>query len=70
MLLNAKANVFVAALTSLRAVSANFGPMLFWAALIVALTLLGMMTGFLGLIITFPVIGLASWRAYRALVAP
>jgi uncharacterized membrane protein len=32
------------------------------------LTVLGIATGFLGLTITFPVIGLASWRAYRDLV--
>ncbi|MCA8903127.1 MAG: DUF2189 domain-containing protein [Hyphomonas sp.] len=68
MLLNEKGNVFVAAITSFRAVAANFIPMLVWAMLIVALTVLGIATGFLGLVITFPLIGLASWRAYRDLV--
>ena len=68
MLLNTQANVFVATLTSLRTVAKNFLPMLLWGLMIAALTVLGIATGFLGLIITFPVIGLASWRAYRELV--
>lgn len=68
MMLNEKANVFVATVTSVRAITRNFLPMLVWAMLIVILTVLGIATGFLGLIITFPVIGLASWRAYRQLV--
>ena len=68
MMLNTQANVFVATITSLRTVARNFLPMLVWAVLIVALTALGIATGFLGLVVTFPVIGLASWRAYRDLV--
>lgn len=68
MLLNTQANVFVATITSLRTVARNFLPMLVWAVLIVVLTVLGIVTGFLGLVVTFPVIGLASWRAYRDLV--
>ena len=60
--------MFVATLTSLRAVARNFLPMLLWGIIIVALTVLGIATGFVGLIVTFPVIGLASWRAYRDLV--
>jgi uncharacterized membrane protein len=68
MLLNTEANVFVATLTSLRTVAKNFLPMLLWGVMIVALTVFGIATGFLGLIVTFPVIGLASWRAYRDLV--
>jgi uncharacterized membrane protein len=68
MLLNEKTNVFIATITSVRTITQNFLPMLVWAMLIVALTALGIATGFLGLIVTFPVIGLASWRAYRELV--
>lgn len=68
MLLNREANVFIATITSARAVVQNFFPMLVWATLIVILTALGIASGFLGLIISFPVIGLASWRAYRELV--
>lgn len=68
MLLNEKTSVFIAMITSVRTIAQNFLPMLVWAMLIVALTALGIATGFLGLIVTFPVIGLASWRAYRDLV--
>ncbi len=68
MLLSRKTDVFIATITSVRTVTRNFLPMLVWAVLIVGLTALGIATGFLGLIVTFPVIGLASWRAYRDLV--
>lgn len=68
MMLSTRANVFVATLTSLRTVARNFLPMLLWGLMIVALTVLGIATGFLGLIVTFPLIGLASWHAYRDLV--
>ncbi len=68
MLLDRKTDVFIATITSVRAVAKNLFPMLIWAMLITALTILGILTGFIGLIIVFPLIGLASWRAYRELV--
>jgi uncharacterized membrane protein len=43
--------------------------MLFWAALIVLFTAAGLVTIFLGLIVTLPLIGHASWHAYRDLVS-
>ena len=69
MLLNEKTDVFIATITSVRCVAHNFLPMLVWALIIASLTTIGIATGFLGLIIVFPVIGLASWRAYRELVS-
>lgn len=68
MLLDSRANVFAAAATSVRSVTLNFRPMLVWAALIVVLLLLSAATGFVGMIVIFPWLGLASWRAYRELV--
>ena len=68
MLLNPHANVFAAVATSVRAVNANFFPMLLWAVIITVLLLLSAATGFLALIVIFPWLGLASWRAYRSLV--
>lgn len=68
MLLNPQANVFAAVATSVRAVNANFFPLLLWAVIITALLLLSAATGFLALIVIFPWLGLASWRAYRSLV--
>lgn len=69
MLLESDANVFAAAFTSLRAVAANFAPMLLWAGLIAVLMLLSAATAWTALIVVFPWLGLASWRAYRDLVS-
>lgn len=69
MLLDRNANVFAATATSVRAVVANFPTMVLWAAILAGLTLASAFTGFLALIVVFPWLGLASWRAYRALVA-
>jgi len=68
MLLDQKTNVFVAIVTSVRAVMENFWPMTLWAAMIAILTLATAATGFLALVVVFPWLGLASWRAYRELV--
>ncbi|MEO0786276.1 MAG: DUF2189 domain-containing protein [Pseudomonadota bacterium] len=68
MLLDRKNDVWIATITSFRAVTTNFLPMALWGVLIAVLTTIGIATAFFGLIIVFPVIGLASWRAYRALV--
>ena len=70
MLLDQKADVFIATVTSFRAVSRNLSPMLLWAFLLAILLLATVFTGFLGLAIVFPWLGLASWRAYRTLVHP
>jgi hypothetical protein len=44
------------------------GPMIVWALLIAVLTLSTLLTGFLALVIVFPWLGLATWRAYGELV--
>jgi uncharacterized membrane protein len=69
MLLNPNASVFAAVATSVRAVNANFFPLLLWAVIITVLLLMSAATGFLALVVVFPWLGLASWRAYRSLVA-
>ncbi|NQY96627.1 MAG: DUF2189 domain-containing protein [Henriciella sp.] len=68
MLLSAKSDVFIATITSVRCVTKNFLPMLVWGLLIVVLTAIGIATVFFGLILVYPLIGLATWRAYRDLV--
>lgn len=70
MLLDQDADVFIACVTSFRAVSRNLPAMLLWAFLLAALLLATVFTGFFGLAIVFPWLGLASWRAYRTLVLP
>ncbi len=68
MLLSVKTDVFIATITSVRCVTKNFLPMFVWGVLIVLLTGFGIATAFFGLILVYPLIGLASWRAYRELV--
>ena len=63
-----QANVIDAIATSFRTVQTNFGPMLFWAVLIVGFTAAGLATLYLGLVVTLPLIGHATWHAYRDLV--
>lgn len=69
MLLDRRTSVFEATVTSVRAVHDNLAPMLLWAAIIAVLTLGSAATGFAALVVVFPLLGLASWRAYRDLVA-
>jgi len=53
---------------SVRTVMRHPGPMLLWAWLIAVLIVLGMATMFVGLIVVFPLVGHATWHAYRALI--
>ncbi len=57
-----------ALLTSARAVGENPGPMLLWALIILVSTSLSLATGMLGFLVSVPVLGHASWHAYRDLV--
>lgn len=68
MMLDRKTDVFIATITSFRAVLKNPLPLLLWAIIIAVLTAIGIATAFFGLILVFPLIGLASWHAYRELV--
>jgi len=45
------------------------GPMLLWAWLIAVLTAFGVATMFVGLVVVFPLIGHATWHAYRSVIA-
>lgn len=63
-----KVDAVTAIVTSVRAVRDNPGPMLLWAVLIAAITGLGLATVYLGLVVTVPLIGHATWHAYRDLV--
>jgi uncharacterized membrane protein len=61
--------VLGAVLTSWRVVLEHPAPIALWAALLMMLTLIGMATALLGLIVIGPWLGHASWHAYRDLVA-
>ena len=55
---------------SVRTVLANPAAMVFWAGLIVVFTAMAMVPFFLGLTLVIPLIGHATWHAYRDLVGP
>jgi uncharacterized membrane protein len=54
---------------SARATFANLPAMLVWAALIVGLTAIGFITLLVGMVVVAPLLGYATWHAYRDLVA-
>lgn len=68
MLLDRDVNVFVAVATSFTAVRRNWPAMTLWAGLIVAFTAFGIIPLFLGLAVTMPLIGHATWHAYKDVV--
>jgi uncharacterized membrane protein len=68
LLLDRRVTLMQAVLTSWRTVLANPLPMALWAALIMGFTVLGLGSALLGLIAVIPMLGHASWHAYRDLV--
>jgi uncharacterized membrane protein len=68
MLLDRPVDAITAGLTSLRLVLTQTGPLLLWGALIVLLVVAAMLPWFAGLLVVGPVLGHASWHAYRAAV--
>jgi len=68
MILDRPTDAITAGLTSLRLVLTQPGVMLAWGATITALVLLAMLPWLLGLLVVGPVLGHASWHAYRAAV--
>lgn len=70
LLLDRPVAVGDAVLTSVRAALANPAAMALWATLILAITLLGMATALVGLVVAVPWLAHASWHAYRDLVEP
>lgn len=70
MLIDREVDAVTAAATSMRACCANPVTAALWAATIVALTLIGALPIFLGLVVVIPIIGHATWHAYRDMVVP
>ena len=69
MILDRSVDAVSAGLLSMRLVATQPGVMWLWAALIGLLSLVAMLPGFVGLLIAAPVLGHASWHAYRAVLA-
>jgi uncharacterized membrane protein len=70
LLLDRRVTLLQAVLISWQTVLANPIPMAFWAALIMGFTLLGLGSLLIGLVAVVPMLGHASWHAYRALIDP
>jgi uncharacterized membrane protein len=70
MIMDRQVDAISAGLTSIRACLQNPGVMLLWGALITLLVALAMLPFFLGLFVVGPVIGHATWHAYRHIVPP
>lgn len=69
MLLDRDCDALTAVRTSMLAVARNLPAMGVWGVLITLLTMSGLWTLYLGLIVAMPIVGHASWHAYRDLVA-
>lgn len=68
MLMDRQVDVFTAMHTSVQAVRTNWQAMTLWACLIVMFVGIGLVTFYLGLIVAMPLVGHATWHAYRDLV--
>ena len=69
LLLDRDVDFITAMITSVRAVTLNPVPMLGFAAVVMVLTVAALLPLFLGLIVVLPVLGHATWRLYRRVVA-
>lgn len=67
MLFDERTDAFTAMGTSISLVWNNLPVMLMWGAIVLVLFLVSVITGLLGLIVIFPLLGHATWRSYRAI---
>ncbi|MCF7991282.1 MAG: DUF2189 domain-containing protein [Thiohalocapsa sp.] len=68
MLMDRDVDGFTAIRTSVKAVTVNWAPMTLWAALIVLFIGAGLLTFYIGLALAMPLVGHATWHAYRDIV--
>lgn len=68
MIVDRDISVIEAILTSIRATVVNWKAMALWAGLIVVFTAMALVPFFLGLALVLPLVGHATWHAYRDLV--
>jgi uncharacterized membrane protein len=67
MLLNERLDAFTAMGTSMALVWNNLPAMLIWGAIVLGLVVASLVPGMLGLIVAFPLLGHATWHAYKAI---
>jgi len=70
LLLDRDVDFVTGMVTSVRAVVTSPVPMIGWAAVVVVLLIVSSIPYFLGLIVTLPVLGHATWHLYRRVVVP
>ncbi|MEH6752994.1 MAG: DUF2189 domain-containing protein [Alphaproteobacteria bacterium] len=70
MLFDRDIDFVTAMITSVRFVKQNPRVMAVWCFTIAVLTAISLLSGFLGLFVTLPVLGHATWHLYRRAVAP
>lgn len=70
LLLERDVDFVTAMVTSVRAVVTIPLPMIGWAGVIVVLLIVSAIPWFLGLVVTLPVLGHATWHLYRKIVVP
>jgi uncharacterized membrane protein len=70
LLLDSDVDFVTAMITSVRAVVTSPVPMIGWAAVIMVLMIVSTLPFFMGLLVTLPVLGHATWHLYRRIVAP
>jgi uncharacterized membrane protein len=69
LLIDRQATARDAMRASVRVTFANLPAMIVWAALIVGLTIIGFVTLLVGMVFVAPLLGYATWHAYRDLIA-
>lgn len=70
MLLERRVDALTAMSSSMKLVWNNLPPMLAWGAMVLVLFAACVATGLIGMIVIFPLLGHATWHAYRAMARP
>lgn len=68
LMMDRDTDMVTAMMASIKAVAANAAPMALWAALIVFFCAIGFATFLLGMIFVAPMLGYATWHAYKSLI--
>lgn len=68
MIVDRDVSALEAIVTSVKATLDNWRPMVFWAGIIVVFTGMALVPFFLGIALVLPLVGHATWHAYRDLV--
>jgi uncharacterized membrane protein len=70
MLLNERSDALTAMGTSMALVWNNLPVMIAWGAIALGLFVISLLTGLVGLVVVFPLLGYGTWHAYKAIRRP